>query len=246
MAMEAAEVVGPEAAGEGTAASKVGGGGGKAEKHETPDWAQNPMPDWARKPARKPVPVHEPEAQPAPAPTQEEIDAAAEETDEQPAPTDEEEEPTEEEEANDEDQPPRRSARPIIQRSVQLVKGGGDTAGNVASSAQPSGKAELLFLMGAGLIVISGLTNKSLNAVGDLLFNAKNMKYTRQQARQGMVILGGELLFLIILTAIAEASDTFANIALALLIGLFVVWSMINVQTSTKWVDFLTGKAKNI
>lgn len=225
---------------------KVGGGGGAAQPPaETPDWAQNPMPEWARKPpGQGPKPIAD--ATPAAPPTQEEVDAAANETDE-PAPTDTtEEEPEEEGDGDEEEQPQRKSMRPIIQRSVSIGQTGVTFAQQTAGAAQPSGKAELVFLAGAGLIIVSGLTSKNLNAVGDLLFNAKNMKYTRQQARVGMVTLGGELLFLILLTAIAEASDAFANVALAFLIGLFVVWSMMNVQTSSAWVNFLTGKSKNI
>jgi hypothetical protein len=191
-----------------------------------------------------------PATAPAPAPTQAEIDAAAEETDEPtptaPTETDSGEGDEDEEEDEAAGSPPRKYARPIIQRSVQLTKGGIKIAQTTGQSAAPSGKSELVFLLGAALIIVSGLTNKQLNAVGDLFFNAKKMKYTRQQARVGMVTLGGELLFLIILTAISETSDAFANVALAFLAGLFIVWSMLNVKTSSKWVEFITGKAKNI
>lgn len=127
-------------------------------------------------------------------------------------------------------------------RSVTLIKD------NVQSPPiqGPSGKGELVFLIGAALIIASGLTNKHLNAVGDLLFNAKNMKYSRQQARTGMVVVAGEVLFLVILTSVAEASDEFANVALALLFGLFLVWSIINVKTTAGWANFLTGNSSKI
>jgi hypothetical protein len=226
---------------------KVGGGGGTSTPPaETPEWAQNPMPEWARKPPRKPVPVHEPDD--TPAPVEEEAPPAQEEESETEAPEDESEAEAPEDISNNANRSSGspRSARPIIQRSVSIAAGPVQFANTAATSAQPSGKAELLFLFGAGLIVVSGLTSKQLNAVGDLLFNAKNMKYTTQQARVGMVVLGGELLFLILLTAIAEASDTFANVALALMFGLFLVWSIANVQTTTQWVQFITGKSKTI
>jgi hypothetical protein len=80
----------------------------------------------------------------------------------------------------------------------------------------------------------------------DLFFNAKKMKYTRQQARVGMVVVGGEFLFLMILTAFSEQSDAFSNVSLALIGGLFLLWGMQNVSTSQNWVDFISGKAKNI
>jgi hypothetical protein len=113
-------------------------------------------------------------------------------------------------------------------------------------SPMPKEKAEIVFLIGLALIIASGITNKQLLPVADLFFNARNMKYTRQQARVGMVVIGGELLFLIILTAFSESSDDFANIALALLFGLGLVWSVQNVKSTAKWRNFLAGKSKQI
>lgn len=115
-----------------------------------------------------------------------------------------------------------------------------------SQSPVPQGKGELVFAAGTGLILISGFTNKHIQAILDLLTHGKDMKYTRQQARVGMVVVGGEFLFLMILTAFSEQSDAFSNVALMLIFALFLVWGVNNVASSSKWVDFVTGKAKNI
>jgi hypothetical protein len=134
------------------------------------------------------------------------------------------------------------SSRP----SIPTVAGTAIQVATPNQSPVPQGKGELVFAAGTALILLSGFTSKHIQAMLDLFTNAKNMKYTRQQARVGMVVVGGEFLFLMILTAISEQDDAFSNVALMLIFALFLVWGIQNVKTSTQWVDFITGKAKNI
>lgn len=108
-----------------------------------------------------------------------------------------------------------------------------------------SDKAELVFFMGTALIVAAGLTNKQLQAMWDLIFNAKNMHYTRQDARLAMVTIAGEFLLLIFLTAIAESSETASHAVIAFILVLALVWAMFNVNQLGSWSNTLTGKNKN-
>lgn len=136
----------------------------------------------------------------------------------------------------------KESSRP----SIPTVAGTVISAATPNQSPAPQGKGELVFAAGTGLILLSGFAAGRIQPILDMIMNGSKMKYTKQQARVGMVVLAGEFIFLMILTAISESSDEFSNVALALLVGLFLLWGITNVKTSSKWVEFITGKAKNI
>jgi YD repeat-containing protein len=138
------------------------------------------------------------------------------------------------------------TSRPTVPTTVIGVAGTAKDVVTPNQSPMPQGKGELVFALGFGLILLSGFTSKNIQAVLDLFTNAKNMKYSRQQARVGMVVLTGELIFLMVLTEISESSEDFSNVALALIFGLFLVWGIQNVGTSSKWVEFITGGSKKI
>jgi hypothetical protein len=141
-------------------------------------------------------------------------------------------------------QPTQRSSYVTYSSTQYNTPSLGDLKPN--KSPLPGVKSELVFTLGVALIVVSGLTNKHLNAVWDGLFNGDKMQYTKQQFRVGMVIIGGELIFLFVLTAISEASEDFANVALALLFALGLVWSVLNAKTTSGWVQFMLGESKKI
>jgi len=130
--------------------------------------------------------------------------------------------------------------------SVPTVIGTVASAAKPEQSPLPQGKGELVFAAGTALILISGFTSNRIQPVLDMIMNGSKMKYTKQEARVGMVVLAGEFIFLMVLTALSEGSEDFSNVALALIFVLFLVWGIGNVKTSSKWVDFITGKAKNI
>lgn len=123
------------------------------------------------------------------------------------------------------------------------------TAIDIATPNQspvPQGKGELVFAAGMTLIILSGFTQGYIQPVLDMITHGSKMKSPAKDARIGMVVLTGEFLFLMALTAISESSDDFSNVALALIFTLFLVWGISNTKTSNKWVEFITGKAKTI
>lgn len=53
--------------------------------------------------------------------------------------------------------------------------------------------------------------------------------------KKDLAILGGEMLFIVILTIIAQTNRDVKNFMLVFIIGLWIVWSVINAKTLTGW-----------
>jgi len=98
-----------------------------------------------------------------------------------------------------------------------------------------------VFVLGLGLIIISGVTSGQLNDIWQLVWNGKTSGSKNQ-----FVLLGGELLFIAILAFLARSNKTAGQMIFSFLIALYVVWSVENVSTLQKWADTLTqGADKN-
>lgn len=102
--------------------------------------------------------------------------------------------------------------------------------------------SELVFIFGFALVLANAGANKQLTDIWDLISNP-SMETVKSlpNVRSNIYMLGGELLFVIILSMIAGASRTGGQLVLALIFALWVVWSMLHVPEMNTFFKALTG-----
>jgi hypothetical protein len=94
-----------------------------------------------------------------------------------------------------------------------------------------------VFALGLFLIIVSGMSNGQFKSLWDALWNG-NIETT---FKQDATVLLGELIFILILAFLSEASDDFKHFAIAFLFALWLSWSMFNSKTLAKWFSTFKG-----
>jgi len=97
-----------------------------------------------------------------------------------------------------------------------------------------------IFILGIGLVLISGTTSGQLSDLWQLVWNGKTAGTKNQ-----FVLLAGEILFILILAFFSKANKTAGQMIFAFLIALYIVWSVENVTTLQKWVNLFTEGTQN-
>jgi hypothetical protein len=98
------------------------------------------------------------------------------------------------------------------------------TSVNMPKPGIPGGvMASAVLLLGVGLIIATGYTNKSGANVWDFLFNPKSTT-TKAQLAQPMSML----LLVIIMAVLSDMSNAIGGISILALTGFWVVWSVEN------------------
>ncbi len=86
--------------------------------------------------------------------------------------------------------------------------------------------------------VITNVSNASTNPTGLTKGAPTNLPVDRNQ----MLLLFGELLFVIIAAKLAETSEAANKVLVALLVGLWFVWAMYNSKPLSDWVNKVQAK----
>lgn len=101
--------------------------------------------------------------------------------------------------------------------------------------------SDAILVLGVLLIIVNGATYNQFADIWDLISNPSTAAENIPNVRSNVYMLGGELLFVFILSFLAQSSDTVGTIGVTLIIALWVVWSMSHVQQINSFIQFTQG-----
>ncbi len=112
--------------------------------------------------------------------------------------------------------------------------------------------------LGTGLIIAAGVVSGQFTQFWNVITNAANTGPVISGSTSGVnvnksvgaapvnrdqiLLLGGEVIFVIIAAKLAETSDAANKVLTALLVSLWFVWAMYNSKTLTDWVNKVQPK----
>lgn len=94
----------------------------------------------------------------------------------------------------------------------------------------------LVFFFGAALIVVNGISSKQFAIMWDIIADPQWLGSSAQY-RQAALVLVGEIVFIIVLSMIAENSRDFGKIALTFIAALWLVWAIKNGKSLQAYVN---------
>lgn len=104
-----------------------------------------------------------------------------------------------------------------------------------------SNSSGLIVFLGIPLVLVNGYKNGQLTSIWEFLTNATTTGTPTQKEKNDLLLLGGEILFLIILATFANSSKEFSNFAVVVLIALWIVWFMKNPVQLASITNALSG-----
>lgn len=101
---------------------------------------------------------------------------------------------------------------------------------------------DLVFIAGIGLIIAANSKNGVIRDVYRLIAGGN----LGVDVLADFKVLGAELLFIFILSFIAKTSPNAANVIFALIVGLWMVWAIVNADTLSKFSKTLIGNLTTV
>lgn len=98
---------------------------------------------------------------------------------------------------------------------------------------------ELIFFTGIALVIVAGLTSGQFKSWWDMVWNGNTANINKDD----VFLLVGEIAFVFILSFIAELSAEGSQLALSLIGGLWLVWSIENTKKINAFVTAVLGTA---
>lgn len=99
-----------------------------------------------------------------------------------------------------------------------------------------------VFLIGTSLIVANGFSSGQFKDIASNASTGTANQTLQIGGQQAMLMITGELIFVIVLASMAEASDGANATAIALLLGLWLIWLMHNAGNAQGIVQLFQGK----
>lgn len=93
----------------------------------------------------------------------------------------------------------------------------------------------VVFITGLSLIIVNNTVNGRLKLLWDLIWDSQPVS----DPVGTFAPVGGELLFVIIMSFIAEINDQVSGVVFALFVGVWMVWSINNASTISGWAKSL-------
>lgn len=90
--------------------------------------------------------------------------------------------------------------------------------------------------LGLTLVLVNAISNHQLDKIWQVISDP-DAQYNDNEVKKDMLVVAGELLFVAIVSFVAEANDTLGGMLLVLIIGLWIVWSMKNLPTLQGFFD---------
>lgn len=103
-----------------------------------------------------------------------------------------------------------------------------------------SGMGSIIILMGVALILVNGAKNGQLATAWSIIYDNSVMSVTAAQ-QSAMLLLGGEILLVIVLAALANTNKSFGVFGLVTLGALWVVWMVKNPSALSSITTPLSG-----
>lgn len=86
--------------------------------------------------------------------------------------------------------------------------------------------------LGVILVLLNSYSSGRFTGIFQVVWNGQ----TKLEAKSDILRLGGELLFILALTVVAEINNDASNLVAALFIGLILLWSLNNLSTVQKFI----------
>lgn len=94
-------------------------------------------------------------------------------------------------------------------------------------------------ILGTSLVIVNAFSSGMLANIWSFVTTGKGTGKTSLQ--QDVLLLGGELVFVIVASVVAEASDAAEELIAALLIALWFVWTINNTSAISSFVNAVTA-----
>lgn len=137
-------------------------------------------------------------------------------------------------------------SKPKYDRSKLPQVSAGDTSATYSNPVTPDYSQQnkespiptsFTFVLGFSLLVVSGLSSGQFGALWDAVWNGNISSTLKQDA----IVLSGELIFIFILSFLAEANSDANNVIIAFFFALWIGWGIFNGPTLVKWTNTMSG-----
>lgn len=100
---------------------------------------------------------------------------------------------------------------------------------------------DIVLLLGIALVLVNAASNKQLVELWDIISNPSTAATDIPNTRSDLFILGGEILFVLILSFLAGTNKAIGSIAVALVVGLWIVWTLTHNPNLSGFFSALSG-----
>lgn len=136
--------------------------------------------------------------------------------------------------------PPRTTRVKMVPNiPIAVAKGAGKGAGAAAGAVGTFIPSGIILTAGMGLVLVNSLKDGSLKSLWDTISNPKSSPDVKTQ-HQTFLKVFGEVLFVFVISYIAETSADASRAMLALIGALWFLWLMLNSQSAVSWVNSIT------
>lgn len=101
----------------------------------------------------------------------------------------------------------------------------------------------LVFMLGMGLVIAQGVTSGEFQTMWGLVYNTAAPKDPKS-AKAEVFSFGFQILFVVILSMVAQISTKIGGLLVTLLIALWIVWGLNNSSTINSFGSKLAGGVK--